>query len=500
MGFNSKNGPALAYTLPFLRQDTKIKPLAMISQTQTQKQQLKILPQQIQLLNLYFLNTLEMEQRMKNEIEENPFLDQNAEEPETAESKKDKEEIKDFQDYDEFMYDDRPDYRQEYGNYFAEETVPLMAISAPPTFKEEAKSQLRMMDLPEADLLLGEYLIELLNERGILDKSLEEVSDDLSFHLHQIVEEKEIERILKLVQTLEPVGLGARSIQECLEMQLSKLDNRLSVNRAAKKLIRHHYNDLMHRQFEKITHALSIDEDELRDVLNVIATLHFYPVTESGASLEAKSTIIPDFIITRQGDGIQVSLYNSRAKSIFVNQSLYEQLSGQCTARDRSALQYVRSKLQSAQWFVNAVKQREDTMMRIMQAIVMFQQEYFMEGDIRKLRPMVLRMVAEKSGLDISTVSRITSNKYADTHFGLVYLKDLFSEGIADKQGVVISNKVIQNVIQEAISAEDKRKPYTDQQLVNILSTKGYNIARRTVAKYREQMRIPIAQIRAVWA
>jgi len=471
----------------------------MISQTQTQRQQLKILPQQIQLLNLYFLNTLEMEQRMKNEMEENPFLDQTAEEAE-PEHKPDKDEVKDFQDYDEFMYDDRPDYKQEYGNYFAEETVPLMAISAPPTFKEEAKSQLRMMDLPEQDLLLGEYLIELLNERGILDKSIEEVADDLSFHLQQVVEEKEIERVLKVIQSMEPVGLGARSIQECLEMQLNKLDHRLTANRAAKKLIRHHYKDLMHRQFEKIQHALSIDEEQLREVLNVIGTLHFYPVCESGASLEAKSTIIPDFIINRYGDSIHVSLYNSRAKSIFVNQSLYDQLSGQCTTRDRSALQYVKSKLQSAQWFVNAVKQREDTMMRIMQAIVEFQHEFFLEGDIRTLRPMVLRMVAEKSGLDISTVSRITSNKYADTHFGLVYLKDLFSEGIADKRGVVISNKVIQNVIQEAISNEDKRRPYTDQQLVNILSQKGYNIARRTVAKYREQMRIPIAQIRAVWA
>lgn len=256
----------------------------------------------------------------------------------------------------------------------------------------------------------------------------------------------------------------------------------------------------MHRQFEKIYHALNVDEEELRVVLNLIGSLKFYPVSETASNYEPKNTIIPDYIITRFGDSIQVNLQSSKSNSVFVNQSLYEQLAQQTSRKDRSSNQYVKSKLQSAQWFVNAVKQREDTMMRIMQCIVQIQHEYFLEGDIRLLKPMVLRNVADQSGLDISTVSRITSNKYADTHFGLIYLKDLFSEGIADKKGEVISNKVIQSVIEEAISTEDKRHPYTDQQLVNILSSKGYNIARRTVAKYREQLKIPIAQIRAVWA
>jgi RNA polymerase sigma-54 factor len=185
---------------------------------------------------------------------------------------------------------------------------------------------------------------------------------------------------------------------------------------------------------------------------------------------------------------------------VFVNQSLYDQLASQISNKDKTANQYVKSKLSSAQWFVNAVKQREDTMLRVMRCIVDLQKEYFMDGDIRLLKPMVLRNVSDISGLDISTISRITSNKYAETHFGLIYLKKLFSEGIADKKGEVISNKVIQSVIGDAISAEDKRHPYTDQQLVNLLAGKGYNIARRTVAKYREQMQIPIAQIRAVWA
>lgn len=267
----------------------------------------------------------------------------------------------------------------------------------------------------------------------------------------------------------------------------------------AVKLIQHHYDDLMHRQFEKIHHALAIDDEDLRIVLHFISLLNFYPVTANATSLEPKQTIIPDFIITRNGDFLQVHLYSNKANAVFVNQSLYNQLTEQ-SAKDRSAKQYVKSKLQSAEWFVSAVKQREDTMMRIMHCILKLQEEYFLEGDIRLLKPMVLRNVSEVSGLDISTISRITSNKYAETPFGIVLLKDLFTEGIADKKGEVISNKVIQSVISEAIEAENKKHPYTDQQLVGILSGKGYNIARRTVAKYREQLRIPIAQIRAVWA
>ncbi len=473
----------------------------MISQQQTQRQHLKILPQQIQLLNLYFLNSLELEQRMKTEMEENPFLEITAEDQyDEGDSKPDKEAIKDYQDYDEFMYNDVPDYRQEYQNYFDTDVAPQMAIASSGYFKDDLRQQLRMRELPERDLQIAEYLVDVLDQHGIMDRDLEEVADDLSFHVQTIVEVADIERMLKVIQELEPIGIGARSVQECLLLQLTRSTYKAREAGMALRLVKHHYNDLMHRQFEKIQHSLNIDEEELRKVLTFIGTLKFHPISEHATAFEPKSTIIPDFIISRLGDHIQVHLQSVRSNNVFVNQSLYDQLSGQTSARDRGAAQYVKSKLQSAQWFVNAVKQREDTMMRIMQCIVQIQHDFFLDGDIRLLKPMVLRIVAEKSGLDISTVSRITSNKYADTHFGLVYLKDLFSEGIADKKGEVISNKVIQSVIEEAISCEDKRRPYTDQQLVNILSDKGYNIARRTVAKYREQMRIPIAQIRAVWA
>lgn len=473
----------------------------MISQQQTQRQQLKILPQQIQLLNLFFLNGIELEQRMRNEMEENPFLDMTEEEKyEDGNDKPSKDETKDFEDWDEHGYDDVPDYKSEYQNYFNSEDTPEMPLSNFVHYKEDAKQQLRLLDISEDDAIVAEYLIDVLSNKGLMDRPFEEVADDLSFQLHKMIEVEELERVLAIVQTLEPIGIGARTVQECLLIQLKQMNVKRPDVACALKLVQNHYNDLMHRQFEKIHHVLNVDEEELRVVLNLIGSLKFYPICDEVSNYEPKNTIIPDYIITRHGDSIQVNLYSSRANNIFVNQSLYDQLASQVSAKDRSANQYVKSKLQSALWFVNAVKQREDTMMRIMNCIVQMQQEFFLEGDIRLLKPMVLRNVSDMSGLDISTISRITSNKYAETHFGLLYLKDLFSEGIADKKGEVISNKVIQSVIEETISKEDKQHPYTDQQLVNILSSKGYNIARRTVAKYREQMRIPIAQIRAVWA
>ncbi len=471
----------------------------MISQQQTQRQQLKILPQQIQLLNLYFLNSLELQQRIKNELEENPFLDQQEEKPVEEETKLTKDSVQDFHDWEEQMYEDRPDYKADYQNYFDTEVAPNSAIVNVTSFKEDAKEQLGLMDLSDEDRATAEYIIDILNPQGLMDRDLAEVADDMSFHLQSVVEVDRVKRGMEIVQTLDPIGLGATNIQQCLLIQLKAMNSKRPDVKCAINLLENHYSDLMHRQFEKLHHALRIDDEELKMVLSLIGGLKFYPVSEVDRQ-DPKNTIIPDYIITNYGDSIQVNLYSSRSGSVFVNQSLYDQLASQISNKDKTANQYVKSKLSSAQWFVNAVKQREDTMLRVMRCIVDLQKEYFMDGDIRLLKPMVLRNVSDISGLDISTISRITSNKYAETHFGLIYLKKLFSEGIADKKGEVISNKVIQSVIGDAISAEDKRHPYTDQQLVNLLAGKGYNIARRTVAKYREQMQIPIAQIRAVWA
>lgn len=471
----------------------------MLTQIQSQRQTLKILPQQIQMLNLFFLNSLELQQRIRQELEENPFLDTKEDNTNENDIEAAADQGDDCATWEEYESDDKPDYKTEYANYFDADVAPNAAIVNVTTYKEDAKQQLHLLDISSEDRDIAEYLIDILSPNGLMDEPLDEVADDMSFHFKSVIEVPAVQRGLKIVQSLEPIGIGAQSIKECLLLQLRGMNTKRPDVKCAIALLEDHYNDLMHRQFEKLHHILRIDDEELKMVLTLIGSLKFSPVSDTYQH-DPKQTIIPDFIISNYGGNIQVNLYSSRSGSLFVNQSLYEQLSGHISNKDKSAGQYVKSKLGAAEWFVNAVKQREDTMLKIMRCIIEIQQEYFADGDIKLLKPMVLKNVAEKCGLDISTISRITSNKYADTHFGLVFLKELFSEGIADRKGEVISNKVIQSVINEVIKNEDKKHPYTDQDLVKVLVGNGYNIARRTVAKYREQMHIPIAQIRAVWA
>jgi RNA polymerase sigma-54 factor len=307
--------------------------------------------------------------------------------------------------------------------------------------------------------------------------------------------------VLTKIQTLEPVGVGARSIRECLLIQLRRFNSRRPDVKMAIRLLEHHFTDLHNRNMDKIKHQLQIDEEELKIVLQLVSTLKMKPVCEQEDSIVINKNILPDFIITQSGDVLDVQLYRNRSESLNINTSWKQMAEGsQQVNTDKSALQYLKNKLQSAQWFINAVQQREATMLKIMKAIVQLQYEYFLTGDINLLKPMILKNVAEMVGVDISTVSRITCNKYVETPFGLLLLKDLFTEGIANAEGQVISNKVIQSAIEEVIDSEDKHNPYTDQQLVNILAQRGFSVARRTVAKYREQLQIPVSHVRGLWA
>jgi RNA polymerase sigma-54 factor len=473
---------------------------AMLSQIQSQRQQLKIHPLQIHLLNLYFLNSLELQQRIKNEIEENPFLDTQDEKNNTeCDTKSSKDDMQDFASSEENMYDDRADYVSEYQNYFDADNNVNSPIVNVCTFKEDAKQQLRLLHINKKEKAIADYLVDTLTSQGLMDRQVDEVADEMSFHLKCLIEPGAVKKGLKLLQSLEPIGLGVSCIQECLLVQLHNMPVKSTVILNAIMLLEHHYDELMLRQFEKLQHVLKINEGEMKCIFALIGSLNFYPVNETHQH-DPKVTIIPDFILTTTNDVIKVSLCSGKSGNVFVNQTLYDQLADHVRANDKAAAQYVKSKLSGAQWFVNAVKQREETMMRIMTCIAELQQEYFITGDIRYLKPMVIRNVADKLGLDISSISRITSNKYIETPFGLIYLKKLFSEGIVDQSGEVVSNKVIQSVLSETIESENKKQPYTDQQLVQLLSLKGYNIARRTVSKYRYQMNVPIAQIRAVWA
>lgn len=470
----------------------------MLVQNLSQKQHLKILPQQIQLLNLFHLNTLELEHRLQQELEENPLLEESYDSEDESEADKyNKEAAQDYQDFDEFAENDIPDYKMEYEGYLHSDKIPERPIKDIIDFRKELKEQFMMQYSCEKEILLADYLIDSLNDNGLLEQDLRDIAEDLSFKTNTWMEAEDLEKVLVKIQQLEPVGIGARSIQECLLIQLHRLNTKRPDVKIALRLLEDHYIDLRNRNMGKIMSHLNVDEEEIKIVLQLLGTLKMKPIAEREESLPVNQNILPDFIIVLDGDELEINLYRHRSESLYISQSWKEMVQ---YSPDKATRQYLKTKLNAAQWFVNAIQQRERTMLKVMKAIVKTQYEFFKTGDIKLLKPMILKNIADQVGVDISTVSRITCNKYAETPFGMLLLKDLFTEGIINQQGEVISNKVIQTAIEEVIETEDKKKPFTDQELAAILSTKGYTIARRTVAKYREQLQIPVAQMRALWA
>ncbi|MFL5786901.1 MAG: RNA polymerase factor sigma-54 [Flavisolibacter sp.] len=473
----------------------------MINQHLAQKQRLKILPQQIQLLNFFHLNTLELEQRIQQEIEDNPLLEDQKNEFEPIVEKFNKDSVQDYQDWEEYGYDDIPDYKTEYGCYLHNDKLPERPITNNYDYRKSLKDQFRLTTDDKDEIELAQFIIDSLNDCGLMEQNLENLAEDISFKHNKWVEVESIAVVLEKIQQLEPVGIGARSIKECLLIQLYRMNRKQPDVKTAIKLLEEHFTDLHNRNMDKIKAHLLIDDEELKIVLKLIASLKMKPVCEIQEGVNMNQNILPDFIIIRNADSIEVQLYRQRSESLNINSSWKEMAENNAkVTTDKSAVQYIKNKLQSAQWFIHAVQQRESTMLKIMKAIVEVQFDYFMTGDINLLKPMILKNIAEMVGVDISTVSRITCNKYAESPFGLLLLKDLFTEGIANQKGQVISNKVIQSAIEEVIDSEDKHNPYTDQQLVKILSQKGFSVARRTVAKYREQLQIPVSHVRGLWA
>jgi RNA polymerase sigma-54 factor len=475
----------------------------MLHQNLVQKQQGRILPQQIQLLNLFHLNSLELEHRLQQELEDNPLLEENTSDQELDPEKYNKEKVQDFQDWEEYGYDDIPDYTTEYAGYLSAEDLPQRPLTEINCFRTELKEQFGLLEVAEEDIKLADYLIDSLSDNGLLEQDLEKIAEDISFRQNCWIETEDLERVLHQVQQLEPAGIATRSIQECLLAQLQRMNSKRPDVKKAIVLLQHHYSDLRNRHMEKIMHSLDIDEDELKIILQLVAKLKLKPITEKLNASGVNNNIVPDFVLFREGNYLEVSLYRQRSASLFLNPSWMETIQQQSQKNeksDKAAHQYLKNKLQSAQWFINAIRQRESTMLKVMKAILHHQYDYFLEGDIKLLRPMILKNIADETGVDISTVSRITCNKYIQTPFGTLLLKDLFTEGLSNADGALISNKVIQSTIEEVIQSEEKTNPYTDQQLVQVLAQRGIKVARRTIAKYREMLQIPVAQVRALWA
>ena len=474
----------------------------MLNQTQLQKQQLKILPQQIQLLNIFHLNDLQLNQLINDELNDNPLLEQSMAANENETEKNQKDEVQDYMGMDEYIYDDIPDYKTEYCNYLPSDTPFTPVASERVDFREELKNQYRQQNRIEEEYPVADYLIDSLNANGMLDQDLDSVCEYLSFSMKIWREKEEVEIVLLKIQGLEPAGIGARNLQECLLLKLARFNQKRPDIKKAVALVKNYFSELHTGNLATIRKNLGLDEDELKIILKLLASLKTRPLVDNDNSVNPLKYITPDFIVRITDDQPEISLIKQRSGDLFINHSWLNTL--QETENnahvEKNTKQYMQNKLQSAQWFISAIKERETNMLKIMRCIINLQRDYFQEGDIMLLKPMILKDIAERTNLDISTVSRVISNKYAETPFGTIFLKKLFSEGLPDKEGTSVSNKVIQKIIEEMVESEDKKNPYTDQQIAKLLTEKGYVIARRTVAKYREQLQIPTAMYRGVKA
>lgn len=482
----------------------------MLKQYLAQKLQQKLSPQQIQLMKLLQVPTMELEQRIKQEIEENPALEEGedhsdedtiiTEEQSIQENEEETEssnEEFDLSDY--FDDDDTPDYKLSARNQGADDDEYEMPIVVGSTFQDSLRSQLGLRQVDERIQLLGEQLIGNLDEDGYLRRGLDQIVNDLAFTANVMTSEEELGRALKEVQSLDPPGIAARDLRECLLLQLDRLPNSVEAI-TAREVIGKHFDAFSKKHYDRIMDRLEIDEDALRDAIDVIVRLNPKPGNTARDASRPAQTIIPDFAITAVDGQLELSLNGRNAPELRISRQYRDMIKEyQRNKKDKEAkeaLVFIKQKLDSAKWFIDAIKQRQNTLLVTMEAIMEHQRDFFLTGDETKMKPMILKDIAEKVGMDISTVSRVANSKYVQTDHGTYLLKFFFSESLTTDSGEEVSTREVKKILEDAIAAEDKRKPLTDDQLTQVLRDKGYNIARRTVAKYREQLNLPVARLR----
>ncbi|MBQ5719913.1 MAG: RNA polymerase factor sigma-54 [Alistipes sp.] len=466
-----------------------------ISQRQIQKLQQTLSPQQIQMIKLLELPTLQLEQRVKQEIEENIVLEEDVQPQEEDEG---------TISVDEYIReDDTPSYKSRINNFSKDEKQRPINITEGRSMQEYLIEQLSFRELSAEERSVVEFLVGSIDEDGYLRRDMESISDDVAFSLGIETSVEELERLLGIIHQLEPAGIGARNLQECLMLQMSQRRVDTPAKRLASRILSSHFDEFVKKHYEKLIARLGVTEDEFRDAIDEIKHLSPKPGNlYSDGALDSSPYIIPDFNIDYHDGQFDLSLNSYNIPEIKINRRYVDMMrdmvaaDGTVADKNREAVQFVKSKIDSAKWFISAIKQRHDTLMRTMQEILSFQQEYFKDGDKSKLRPMILKDIADRTGLDVSTISRVVNSKYAQTHFGIILLKSLFSEAMQTESGEVVSSYEIKNILQRCIDEEDKRHPLTDETLMNILNAKGYCIARRTVAKYREMLDIPVARLR----
>ena len=477
----------------------------MLKQNLSQKLQQKLSPQQIQLMKLVQLQTQSLEARIKQEIEENPALQEGKEKAEDnfENDASDEREVRDSMEeinWDDYLGDDEtPDYRTKANNYSSDDEMYEAPVLINESFHDSLISQLRLRDLSSEELELVVYLVGTIDDDGLLRRDLIDIVDDLAFSQGVFTEEKELERLLEIIQDLDPPGVGGRDLRECLMLQLERKRPSFKVNLAL-SILDNHFDSFVKRHYQKLMDRLGVNEDELRDAIEEIGRLNPKPGGSSNLSRPTEN-VIPDYNLQIVDDELELTLNGRNAPELSLSRQYRDMLehykaSKEKNKAEKEAALFVKQKLDSAKWFIDAIVQRQQTLMLTMQSILNYQRDYFLTGDERKLRPMILKDIAEEIGMDISTVSRVASNKYIQTPYGTFLIKRFFSESMTNSDGEEVSTREIKKILEDTVAEEDKRKPMTDDALAKILKEKGYPIARRTVAKYREQLDIPVARMR----
>ncbi len=475
----------------------------MLKQKLQQKLLQKLSPQQIQMIKLLEIPAIQLEQRIKKELEENPVLEEGADEA-SAEQEEVKEEQQEEFTLEDYMQEDEiPGYRYNAQNHSSDQKREEIPFSMGNTFREQLKTQLGLRKLSEEQEILAEYVLGNIDDDGYLRRDLEAIADDLAFSTGLETSYEVLHAVLMIIQEFDPAGVGARNLQECLLLQIERKENRDLINERAHLILKNHFDEFTNKHYEKILQRLDIEEEELKEALDEILRLNPKPGGAVGDS-QSKNFhhIVPDFVLEENEGELLLYLNSNNVPELRLSRTYsdmfesYNANKASATREDKDAISFVKQKLDSAKWFIDAIRQRQNTMLLTMNSILEYQLEYFYEGDETRMRPMILKDIAERTGLDISTISRVVNSKYIQTHFGIHPLKYFFSEGMITDSGEEVSTREIKKILQDCINVEDKRKPLTDDRLMVILNEKGYQIARRTVAKYREQLNLPVARLR----
>jgi len=475
-----------------------------LKQFLTQKLEQRLSPQQIQLMKLLQVPTMELDQRIKQEIEENPALEEGSDELEDEFDNQDDTEENDTDDefdLSDYIDDDIADYKTHANNQSKDDEERVIPLSGEQSFQEKLSEQLHLSDLNETEFIIADILIGNLDESGYLNRDLEALVDDLAFSMNVITSEQEVKSILGLIQTFDPAGVGARSLQECLLLQINRKQDGDISRFTAKKILEDFFEEFTKKHYDKIALKLEIEDKDLKDAIDEILRLNPKPGGSLRESAKNQLQITPDFVINETEGRLELSLNSRNAPSLKVSREYESMLrsyseGAKTTKSDKEAVSFVRQKLDGAKWFIDAIKQRQQTLLLTMNAIMNYQFAYFLSGDEAKLRPMILKDIADIVNLDISTISRVSNSKYVQTNFGIYPLKYFFSESLSTDSGEEVSTREVKKILSEAINSESKKIPLTDEKLMDLLNEKGYNIARRTVAKYREQLNFPVARMR----